>query len=176
MPASMYRRPARKVFLENSLQPFPSTSVNECSHWRSGHKGGPVARLSSCDIRDRQCLPGYRKSSSGLQVKGFSILHRLIDQLLQRRLDTLALRGGLLHQDEKHVLVAVDHKIAAAGAVPFQLADRAGRRRLCIAGLGAHAEAEPEAEAVTRKIEVVALPPGILADMIPCHLGKRLGP
>src|SRR3954471_3460440 len=76
------------------------------------------------------------------------ILQCLVDELLQRGLDALALRGGLLHQDEEQVLLAVDDKIAAAGAVPFQFAERAGRRRFGIAGVGADAEAEPEAEPV----------------------------
>src|SRR6478736_6088207 len=85
-----------------------------------------------------------------------SVLHRFIDQLLYCFLDALALRGRLLQQDEKHVLLAIDHKIAAAGAVPFQFAERARRRRLGVAGISANRETESEAEAVAGEIEVVA--------------------
>src|SRR6266700_5159416 len=84
-----------------------------------------------------------------------SVLHRFIDQLLYCLLDGLALRGRLLQQDEKHVLLAVDHEIAAAGTVPFQFAERARRRRLCVARVGAHREPQPEAKAVPREIEII---------------------
>src|SRR3979409_1988591 len=84
-----------------------------------------------------------------------SVLHRFIDQLLYRLLDRLALRGRLLQQHEEHVVLAVDHEIAAAGAVPFQLAERAWRRRFGIARIGAHRKTEAETEAVTRKVEIV---------------------
>src|SRR5579864_7196259 len=57
-----------------------------------------------------------------------SVLHRFIDQLLQGALDALALGRRLLQQHEEHVLLAVDHEIAAGGAVPFQFAEIAGRR------------------------------------------------
>src|SRR5215467_5201142 len=86
-----------------------------------------------------------------------SILHGFIDQLLHRRLDDLTLRRRLLQQHEEQVLLAVDHHIAAAGAVPFQFAKRTGRRRLGVARVGAHAEAKSEAEAVTWEIEIIAL-------------------
>src|ERR1700712_229186 len=99
-----------------------------------------------------------------------SILHRLIDQLLQRRLDALALRGRLFHQDEEHVLLAVDDEIAAAGAVPFQFAERARRRRFGDAGIGAYAEAETVAEPVAREIEVIPRDPGTGPDVIGRHL------
>src|SRR3979411_1010715 len=85
-----------------------------------------------------------------------SVLHRFIDQLLYCLLDRLALRGCLLQQHEKHVLLAVDHEIAAAGAVPFQFAQRAGSRRLGVAGIGAHSQTESEAETITGEIEMVA--------------------
>src|SRR5436305_5892333 len=104
--------------------------------------------------------------------KPSSILQGFIDQLLQRRLDALALRGGLLHQDEEHVLLAVDHEVAAAGAVPFQFAKRARRRRFGVSGIGAHAKAEAEAKPVARKIEIVPLNAGARPNMILCHLGK----
>src|SRR3954451_13841834 len=131
--------------------------------------------MSSCDIRGpTQYLPGYRKSSSGLQVAKPSVLHRFIDQLLQRRLDALALRGGLLHQDDEHVLLAVDDEIAAGGAVPFQFAERARRRRLCNAGIGAHREAEAVAEPIARKIEIIPRDSGPSPDVIGRHLPKSL--
>src|SRR6202051_3418434 len=82
-----------------------------------------------------------------------SVLHRFIDQLLYCLLDRLALPGRLLQQDEKHVLLAVDHEIAATGAIPLQFAERTRRRRLGVAGVGANREAEPEAEAVAGDIE-----------------------
>src|ERR1700681_2478416 len=98
-----------------------------------------------------------------------SVLHRFIDQLLRRPLDALTLRGRLLQQHEKHVLLAVDHEIAAAGAVPFQFAERAGRRRFCISRIGAHREAEPETEAVAGKVEIVAWDAGLRPDMVRAH-------
>src|SRR5271166_4270651 len=99
-----------------------------------------------------------------------SVLQRLIDQLLHRRLDDLALRRRLLQQHEEHVLLAIDHEIAAAGTIPFQFAERAGRRRLGVPGIGAHAKAEPEAEAVAREIEIVAFHARARANMIRGHL------
>src|ERR1700712_411974 len=98
-----------------------------------------------------------------------SILHRLINQLLQRRLDALALRGRLLHQDEEHVLLAVDDEITTGGAVPFQFAERARRRWFGVAGIGAHAEPEAIAETVARKIEVIPRYAGCGPDMIGRH-------
>src|SRR4030081_2312191 len=108
------------------------------------------------------------------RLRAASILHRLIDQPLQRRLDALALRGGLLHEDEEHVLLAVDDEIAAGGAVPFQFAERARRRRFCIAGIGAYREPEPKAKTVAREIEVVALYPRPRPDLVGCHQSEGL--
>src|SRR5438270_2252168 len=85
-----------------------------------------------------------------------SVLHGFIDQLLDGLLDALPLRGRLLQQHEKHVLLAVDHEIAAAGAVPFEFAERARRRRLGIAGIGAHAQTKPEAKPVAGEIQKIA--------------------
>src|SRR2546430_8749453 len=82
-----------------------------------------------------------------------SVLHRFIDQLLDCLLDRLALRGRLLQQDEKHALLAVDHEIAAAGAVPLQFAERARRRPLGVARTGADRQTEPAPEAVAWTIE-----------------------
>src|SRR3954451_19078749 len=131
--------------------------------------------MSSCDIRGpTQYLPGYRKSSSGLQVAKPSVLHRFIDQLLQRRLDALALRGGLLHQDDEHVLLAVDDEIAAGGAVPFQFAERARRRWFCNAGIGAHREAAAVAQSIARKIEIIPRNAGPGPAVIGRHLLEGL--
>src|ERR1700685_4658072 len=85
-----------------------------------------------------------------------SVLHRFIDQFLHHRLYLLPLGRGLLQQYEKHVLLVVDHEKAAAGAVPFDLAQRARRRRLRIARIGADAETEPETKAIAGEIEKVA--------------------
>src|SRR2546429_8630013 len=104
-----------------------------------------------------------------------SVLHRFINQLLDCLLDRLALRGRLLQQNEKHVLLAVDHEIAAAGAVPLQFAERTRRRRLGVAGIGADRETEPEAEAIAGEIEVVAPDPGTRAYMIRGHQFEGLG-
>src|SRR5258706_9849929 len=63
-----------------------------------------------------------------------SVLHRFIDELLEGPLDALAFRRRLLKQHEEHVLLAVNHHIAAACAVPFQFAQRSRRRRLPLPG------------------------------------------
>src|SRR5437764_14025861 len=82
-----------------------------------------------------------------------SVLHGFIDQLLDGLLDALPLRRRLLQQHEEHILLAVDHEIAAAGAVPFEFAERARRRRrLGIAGIRADAEPQPETEPVAGEI------------------------
>ena len=41
-----------------------------------------------------------------------------MDELLEGPLDTLAFRRRLLKQHEEHVLLGVDHHMAAAGAIP----------------------------------------------------------
>src|SRR6266550_6008961 len=83
------------------------------------------------------------------------VLHSFIDELLEGPLDALAFRRRLLKQHEEHVLLAVDHQIAAAGAVPFQFAQRSRRRRLGVTGIGAHGKPKPHAEAVTGKIVMI---------------------
>src|ERR1700739_3758107 len=103
-----------------------------------------------------------------------SVLHRLIDQLLHHRLDLLALRRRLFQEHEEHVLLAVDCEIPAPGAAPFQLAERAGRRRFGVAGIGAYAEAEPEPEPVARKVEEVAIHAGAGSNLVSGHLLIRL--
>src|SRR4051812_31636172 len=65
--------------------------------------------------------------------QGTSVLHGFIDQLLERALNALAFAGRLLQQHEQHFLLAVDHHIAAAGAVPFQFANRPRWRWLGVA-------------------------------------------
>src|SRR3982074_1447240 len=104
-----------------------------------------------------------------------SILHRFIDQLLYCLWDRLSLPGRLLQQHKKHILLAVDHEIAATGAVPFQFAQRTRRRRLGGAGVGANREAEPETEAIPGKIKVVAPDAGTRTHMIRSHQFERLG-
>src|ERR1700681_715658 len=104
-----------------------------------------------------------------------SVLHRFIDQLLRRPLDALTLRGRLLQQHEKHVLLAVDHEITATSAVPFQFAQRARRRRLCIPRIGANRETETEAEAIAGEIEVVAPDAGTRAYLICRHQFEGFG-
>src|SRR6202022_2076523 len=84
-----------------------------------------------------------------------SVLHRFIDQLLHRRLDAPPLRGCLFHQHKKHVLLAIDHEIATTGAVPFEFAERARRRRFGVPRIGAYPETKPVAEAVTGKIKKI---------------------
>src|SRR5450759_843605 len=85
-----------------------------------------------------------------------SVFHCFINELLQGALNALAFCGRLLQQHEKHVLLAVDHEIAPTGTVPFQFAQRPRRRRLGVAGIGAHRKTEPETEAVAREIEIIA--------------------
>src|SRR5262245_35692328 len=65
------------------------------------------------------------------------VLHRFIDKLLQGPLDALTFRRRLLQDHEEHLLLAVDHHVAAAGAVPFQFAERSRRRRFCVTWIGA---------------------------------------
>ena len=61
-------------------------------------------------------------------------------RLLEDRQNAAALGLRLLHQDVEHVEFRIDAEISAAAAVPFQFADRAGRRRFRIAGIGADRE------------------------------------
>src|SRR5258708_1533440 len=102
-----------------------------------------------------------------------SFSKRVVNDLLQRYLNVHAPRWGVFHQNEKHVLGAVDHKIDAGGAVPFDLAERARRRRHRVAGIGADAEAIAKSETVAGVIEIVARDPRPRPDMIRCHRGER---
>src|ERR1700737_4826638 len=104
-----------------------------------------------------------------------SVLQRFINQLLYFALDSLPLGRSLLQQDEKHILLAIDDKIAAAGAVPFQLAERAGRRWLGVPRIGAHAKTQTKAKTIARKIVIVARHARARPDVVRRHLGKTLG-
>src|SRR6185437_15315496 len=55
----------------------------------------------------------------------WSFLERVVDHLLHRRDHMHAPGRRILHHHEKHVLSAIDHDVAAGGAVPFDLAERA---------------------------------------------------
>src|SRR5260370_41611782 len=103
-----------------------------------------------------------------------SVLHRFIDQLLYCLLDRLALRRRLLQQHEKHVLLAVDHEITAAGAVPFQFAERARRRGFRVPRVGAHGKSESKTKTLAGEIEVVAADAGTRAHMIRGHQFESL--
>src|SRR5258708_31934589 len=101
-----------------------------------------AARLSEPALAP--ITPSRRTSAAtNPQRPQVSVLHRFIDQLLQRALDALALGRRLLQQHEEHVLLAVDHEIAAGGAIPFQFAERTRRRRFCIARIGTHRKTKP---------------------------------
>src|SRR5258707_1026426 len=79
---------------------------------------------------------------------------RVVDDPLQRRLDAGPLGRRILQKNEEHVVGRIDHEIGAAGAIPFDLADRARRRRHRLAGIGADAKTVTEAETVAGKIEM----------------------
>src|SRR5438105_4211022 len=104
-----------------------------------------------------------------------SCLQRFIDQLLESPLNALAFRRRLLEQHEEYVLLAVDHEIAAAGAVPFQFAQRSRRRRFGAAWIGPHRKPKPESEAVPGEIEIIPLDPRPGADMVRRHQLEGLG-
>src|SRR5882724_655368 len=95
---------------------------------------------------------------------------RVVDQFPERGRDALALGLGLLQQDVDHVEFWIDAEISAAAAVPFQLADRAGRRRLGNARIGAHGDAVAIAKAVAGKVPVVAADAGARSDVIGRHV------
>ena len=102
------RRRARVLRAKSSPRRQARDSARPLSGHRAGEPQRPEARAPPKAAR-RRTKP--------------SVLHRFIDQPLHRRLDALALRRRLLQQHEEHVLLAVDHEIAAAGAVPFQFAE-----------------------------------------------------
>src|SRR5690348_688836 len=119
--------------------------------WARGSCAQPAARAN-------ESAAAARQRPAALLVR-----QRFINQQLEGALDTLTFRWRLLQQYKHHLLLAVDHHVAAAGAVPFQFAQRARRRRLCIAGIGAHGKSEPHAKPIARKIEEIPLDAGALA-------------
>src|SRR6516162_340274 len=132
---------------------------------------GPTAGASARALHARQASAAAMRT----RRKAPSILHGFIDELLQRPLDALALARRLLHQHEEHVLLAVDHEIAAGGAVPFQFAEIARRRRSGVARIGPDRETEAKAKAVAREVEIVAPNGCARADRVGRHLLERLG-
>src|ERR1700676_1521508 len=90
------------------------------------------------------------------RVSQASIPKRVGDDLLQRYLDGHAPGRGIFHHNEKHFPGTVDHDIDAGGAVPFDFAERARRRRHRIAGIGADAETIAKPKTVAGIIEIVA--------------------
>src|SRR5258706_2976326 len=106
---------------------------------------------------------------------GASVLQRFIHQLLYFALDPLPFRGSLLQQDEQHVLPGIDDEVAAAGAVPFQFAERPRRRRFGVAGIGANAKTQAETKPVAREIIEVARHAGLRPDPVRGQRGKILG-
>src|SRR3954453_5600871 len=122
-------------------------------------------------------MPPARRRNAAINARrpNMSILHRFINQLLQCPLHALALGRGLLQQHEEHVLLGVDHEIAAGGAVPFQFAEIAGRRRFCVAGIGADRKSETEAETIAGEVEIIAIDARLGADLVGHHQLERLG-
>src|SRR5439155_10820407 len=109
--------------------------------------------------RTSRSHPAARRMASAATIRARPaaplVLQRLIDHLLQRPLDALALCRRLLQHHKEHVLLAVDHHVAAGGAVPFQFAQRSRRRRLGVTGIGAHGKPKPHAETVTGEIIMI---------------------
>src|SRR6185437_14277181 len=85
------------------------------------------------------------KISSAMKTRrlnGPSLLQRFIDQFLERLLNALTLGRCHLHQQKRHLLLGIDDEIRAARAVPLQLAEIAGWRRLGISRIRPDTEAE----------------------------------
>src|SRR3954451_5353739 len=121
------------------------------------------ARTSARTCAPRCTLPTLR-----------SLPQRVVDDLLQRRLDAGPLGWRIFQKNKEHVAGRIDHEIGAAGAVPFDLADRAGRRRHRLARIGTDAKPVAEPKAVARKIEIVAFDPGAGPDVVGGHRRKDL--
>src|SRR5262245_8529284 len=102
--------------------------------------------------RSSPAQPAARENTSAATARQrtaiFSVRQRFIDEQLERALDALTLRRRLLQQHEEHLLLGINHHVAAAGAVPFQLTERSRRRRLGVAGIGAHGKPQPHAKSV----------------------------
>src|SRR5262249_33600863 len=134
----------------------------------------PGASVAAAGVADSawssNAQPAARASASAAAARrrraAFLVCQRFINQQLEGALDALTFRGRLLQQYKHHLLLAVDHHVAAAGAVPFQFAERARRRRFCVAGIGAHGKSEPHAKPIAGEIEVVALDARALTDIV----------
>src|ERR1700686_3131236 len=98
---------------------------------------------------------------------------RVIDQLLEGGRDAAAFGLALLHHDVEHVQFRIDAEISAAAAVPFQLADRTGRRRFCISWIGPHPDAVAITKTVAGKIEIIPPDAGARPDMVRRHQLER---
>src|SRR6266403_3669214 len=129
-----------------------------------------VRARSSATMRSVAITPARR-----YRVFAASLLKRVVNDLLQRYLNVHAPGWRVFHHNEKHVLGAVDHDIDPGGAVPFDLAERAGRRRHRIAGIGADAETIAESETVAGIVEIVARDARPRPDVVRCHRGEDRG-
>ena len=98
--------------------------------------------------------------------RGHLFFERVIDQFLEGRGDACAFLLGLLHEDVEHVQFRIDPEVSAAAAVPFQFADRAGRRRFRISRFGANRKAIAVTKAIARKIEIVPHDAGARSDLV----------
>ena len=101
-----------------------------------------------------------------------ALAQRLKHHRLQRQLDPPALRRGLHHEDNEHVVLGIDKIEAAARAVPAVFAERPCRIRR---RRGAHGKAKTEAAGRARKIEGVVNDPGLRPDLIRRHQCDCLG-
>src|ERR1700736_5670977 len=109
--------------------------------------------------RARRCATAPPRPDRLRWVFAASFLERVVDDLLDRGDDMHPPGWRILHHHKEHVFSPVDHQIGAGGAVPFDLAERARRRRYCIAGIGTNPETVAEAKAVAGKIEIIARDP-----------------
>ncbi len=85
--------------------------------------------------------PAFRSMGPAPAYTGRHFSKRIVDQLLDVACTCSRADGRVLQHDEEHVLGAVDHEVGAGRVVPFDFAGRTRRRRHCIAGIGADAEA-----------------------------------
>src|SRR3981081_3644402 len=94
--------------------------------------GVTMARFFSSGFRSINSVPCQDPSAGSFR----SFLECVVYDLFQGHLKVHAPRWRIFHYDEEHVLGAVDHEIDAGGAIPFDLPERARRRRHRIAGIG----------------------------------------